>query len=74
MPVDKFNNSLRSWALQLANVQNWMPSRRPKYMDTRTGTVYRLDKVDGCRVWLTKDCGSKRRFSTAEFENWFKRV
>lgn len=44
--LDKFNKPPRSWSLQLANVQNWMPSRRPKYRDTRTGVVYRLDKVD----------------------------
>ena len=74
MPVDKFNKSLRSWALQLANVQNWLPSRRPRYRDTRTGMVYRLDKVEPRAVWLTKSCGSKRSFSPAEFENFFKRV
>lgn len=72
--LDKFNKLLRSWTSTLAKVHDWMPSRRPKYIDTRTVTIYRLDKIDGCRVWMTKSCGVKRSFSTTEFENWFKRV
>lgn len=72
--LDKFNKPLRSWTSTLARVHDWMPSQRPKYKDTRTGTVYRLDKVEPREVWLTKSCGSKRSFPIADFENWFKRV
>lgn len=72
--LDKFNKPQRSWKFALAKVQDWLPSQRPKYKDSRTGTVYRLDKVEPRGVWLTKGCGSKREFSLAEFEKFFKRV
>lgn len=45
-----FNKVKKGWRQELAQVDTWLPSRRPKYRDRRTGTVYTLDKVEPIKV------------------------
>lgn len=59
---------------QFAQVNSWLPSRRPKYKDTRTGIIYTLDKVDGYTIWLRKACGRSLAVTSTTFEKYFKKI
>ena len=75
MTQRSFNDSLwPNWRKDLAKVDSWLPSQRPRYKDTRTGTVYRLDQVTKGQVTLTKECGAQRLFQASTFEKFFKRL
>ena len=59
----------------LENVESWEPSRRPKYQNISTKTIYTLDKMEkGKYVVLRKSCGKTIIVNLAEFTTRYKRV
>lgn len=70
-----FNKAKKSWKQELAQVDTWLPSRRPKYRDRRTGTVYILDKVEPTKVTLRREgCEKLIYILPADFERNYKRI
>lgn len=70
-----FNKVKKGWRQELAQVDTWLPSRRPKYRDRRTGTVYTLDKVEPTKVTLRREsCGKIIYILPAVFERNYKRI
>lgn len=70
-----FNKAKKSWKQELAQVDTWLPSRRPKYRNRQTGTVYTLAKVEPEKVTLQRDgCGKIIYELPAAFERNYKRI
>lgn len=70
-----FNKVKKGWRQELAQVDTWLPSRRPKYRARRTGTVYTLDKVEPTKVTLRREgCGKIIYELPADFERDYKRI
>lgn len=70
-----FNRAKKNWKQELAQVETWLPSQRPKYRDRRTGTIYTLAKVEPGRVTLQRaGCGKIIYELPAAFEKNYKRI
>lgn len=70
-----FNSKRTTWTQQLANVDTWLPSKRPIYRNRKTGQLYRLDKVEDSQVVLSRtNCGRQIRESFPSFEAKYLRV
>lgn len=61
------------WTQKYAQVHTWIPSRRPTYKNTLTGTEVVLDKVGDQTVTLRRSCGKVEQISWHSFEkNYIK--
>ena len=67
-----WGTSSEPWFKKLEKVQDWLPSRRPRYRHTRTREIVRLDRATREQIWITKSCGKQQVLSTRDFEKSYK--